>query len=91
MQRSSVRRRVPVPSVTTQKSQTKDYQFTRGIDSNSSNDNVGPEHWRYATDTREVQVGKWETRKGNELLSISDWRDGQCIADRHDRRGQHGI
>jgi len=70
MNRSAVRRRVAVPSVTTRKSQSKDYQYTEGIDTNSSNDDVSPNKWRYVTDARENQVGKWDTRKGNDLLSI---------------------
>jgi hypothetical protein len=69
MQRSVVRRRVVVLSVTTSKSQTKEYQYTGGIDSNSTNDDVQPDKLREITDAREVQVGKWLTRKGNDLLS----------------------
>ncbi len=68
--RSAVRRRVSVPRSTTQKSQTKDFEFVGGIDTNSSNDDMSPDKLRYITDAREVQVGKWETRKGNDLLSI---------------------
>jgi hypothetical protein len=58
-----------VPRTTTQKAQTKDYEFTGGIDSNSSNDDVSPNRLRYITDAREIQVGKWETRRGNSLLT----------------------
>jgi hypothetical protein len=70
MQLSHKRRRVNVPSVTTQKSQTKEYQYTGGIDSNSTNDDVQPDKLRVITDAREIQVGKWSTRKGNDLLSV---------------------
>lgn len=70
MNRSGVRRRVYVPTTTTQKSQTKDYQYVKGLNSNSSNDDVGNDEWRYITDAREVKIGKWDTRKGNDLLSI---------------------
>jgi hypothetical protein len=70
MQRSVVRRRVPVPRTSTSKSQTKDYQYTRGVNSNSSNDDVSPDQLIYATDTRQNRVGKWDTRQGNDLLSI---------------------
>jgi hypothetical protein len=70
MQRSVVRRRVPIPRTTTSKSQTKDYQYTRGLNSNSSNDDVSPDQLIYATDTRQNRVGKWDTRQGNDLLSI---------------------
>jgi hypothetical protein len=70
MIRSGVRRPVRVPRVTTQKSQTKEYQFVAGLDTNSSNDDVKPDFWRYSTDVREVQVGKWDTRKGNDFFSV---------------------
>lgn len=70
MNRSVVRRRVAVPGTTTSKSQTKDYEFTGGIDSNSSNDDMSPDKLRYITDARETQVGKWDTKKGADLLSI---------------------
>ena len=70
MHRSAVRRRVHVPTATTSKSQTKDYQYSRGLNSNSSNDDVQPDQWVYATDTRQYRIGKWDTRRGNDLLSI---------------------
>ncbi|HJQ07998.1 MAG TPA: hypothetical protein VJ836_00790 [Candidatus Saccharimonadales bacterium] len=28
------------------------------------------DQWRYSTDVREIEVGKWETRKGNDFFSI---------------------
>lgn len=70
MQRSSFRRRVQIPSVTTLKSQTKDYEFIKGYDSNTTNDDVEIDKLRYITDAREVQVGKWQTRRGTDRLSI---------------------
>lgn len=65
MNRSGIRRRVGIPATTTQKSQTKDFEFVGGIDSNSSNDDVSPNKWVYATDVRQVNIGKWETRRGS--------------------------
>lgn len=69
MRRSSLRRRVPVPSVTTRKTTTRDLQYVGGLDTNTSNDDVEANRWRYAVDTREIEVGKWETRQGNDFLS----------------------
>lgn len=70
MIRSRLRKPVPIPSVTTNKSQTKDYEFKKGLNTNLANDNVPAENWRYATDVREVEIGKWETRKGNDFFSV---------------------
>lgn len=70
MIRSRVRRRVPIPRVTTQKSQTKDYEYVKGFNTNLSNDDVPVDQWRYATDVREVEIGKWRTRQGNDLFSV---------------------
>jgi hypothetical protein len=68
--RSRVRRQVSIPSISTSKSQTKDYEFVKGVNSNSSNDDLDINQWRYATDVREVQIGKWATRYGNSPASI---------------------
>lgn len=70
MNRSRVRRRVPIPSITTNKTQTKDIEFKKGLDTNSSNDEVAHDQWRYATDTREVEIGRWETCRGSEFFSV---------------------
>lgn len=70
MIRSRVRRPVPIPRVSTDKSQTKDYQFVKGFNANLSNDDVPPDQWRLVQDAREIQIGKWRTRQGNDLLSI---------------------
>lgn len=70
MIRSRVRRPVTIPTVTTSKSQTKDYEYKKGFNTNLSNDDVPIDQWVYATDVREVQIGKWETRKGNDFLSV---------------------
>lgn len=50
--------------------QTKDYEFVSGFNTNASNDDVPPAQWRYVTDARELQVGKWFTRQGTDLFSI---------------------
>lgn len=70
MLRSRVRRRVAVPSTTTVKTQTKDYEFIKGFNSNLTNDDVPQDQFVYATDVREPQIGKWRTRQGTDLLSI---------------------
>lgn len=69
MYRSRLRRPVRIPSISTSKSQTREYGFTGGLDTNSSNDEVSQEFWRYITDAREVEVGKWFTRKGADSFS----------------------
>lgn len=68
--RSRFRRPVVIPTVTTAKSQTKDYEFKKGLNTNLSNDDVPADNWVYATDVRETQIGKWETRKGSDLWSV---------------------
>jgi hypothetical protein len=70
MLRSRVRRRVAVPSTTTVKTQTKDYEFIKGFNSNLTNDDVPQDQFVYATDAREIRIGKWMTRQGADLLSI---------------------
>jgi hypothetical protein len=61
---------VRIPAVTTAKTQTKDYEFVGGLNTNDSNDDMNPNQWRYITDAREIQVGKWQTRLGTDLFSI---------------------
>ncbi len=70
MNRSAVRRRVAVPSTSTSKVRSRPFQYEKGLDTNSTNDNVKPGFLRRITDAREPQVGKWETRQGNDFLSI---------------------
>lgn len=70
MLRSRVRRRVHIPDITTKKTQTKDYEYVKGFNTNQSNDDVPTDEWRYATDVREYEVGKWDTRQGTDLFSI---------------------
>lgn len=56
--------------MSTTKTQTKDYQYVKGFNTNLSNDDMPLDQWRYITDAREVQIGKWETRLGTDLFSI---------------------
>jgi hypothetical protein len=70
MQRSRVRRAVPVPNISTQKEQTKNIVLQKGIFTNIANDDMQQDYWRYATDTREVAIGRWETRLGNDFFSV---------------------
>lgn len=65
-----VRRDLSIPRTSTKKLQTKDFEFTEGIDTYNSNDNVALNAWRYATDARQIEVGKWKTRKGNNFYSV---------------------
>jgi hypothetical protein len=56
--------------MSTRKSQTKDFEYVKGFNTNLSNDAVPTDQWRYITDAREPEVGKWKTRQGNDYLSI---------------------
>lgn len=71
MQRSRLRRRVPVPTVTSGKSPAKEYTYVKGFNSNLANDEVPEDQWRYVTDAREVQIGKWQTRQGANFFSLA--------------------
>lgn len=68
--RSGLRRPVRIPSITTVKGVTKDFEYIKGWNSNLSNDDMPNDVWRYVTDAREIQVGKWDTRQGNDFLSV---------------------
>ena len=70
MFRSRVRRPVYIPPVTTNKTQTKDYEFVKGLNTNMSNDDMPQDQLRYITDAREIEIGKWETRQGNDFFSV---------------------
>lgn len=70
MIRSRVRRPVYIPPVTTNKAQTKDYEFIKGLNTNMSNDDMPQDQLRYITDSREIEIGKWETRQGNDFFSV---------------------
>lgn len=70
MIRSRVRRPVFIPSVTTNKVQTKDYEFIKGLNTNLSNDDMPQDQLRYMTDTREIEIGKHKTRQGNDFFSV---------------------
>lgn len=56
--------------MSTHKSQTKDFEFKKGYNSNLSNDDVPIDQLRYISDAREVEVGKWRTRLGSDFLSV---------------------
>jgi hypothetical protein len=70
MLRSRKRRRVAIPVIGTAKATTKDFEYVKGWNSNLSNDDVPVDQWRLVTDAREIEIGKWQTRLGNDLLSI---------------------
>lgn len=70
MQRSHKRRRVVVPTVTAAKSPAKEYTYTGGFNTNLANDEIQENQWRYITDARMVQIGKWQTKQGTDLFSI---------------------
>lgn len=71
MLRGRVRRsQTVIPRVATVKQQTKDYEFIKGWNSNLSNDDVPQDQLRYITDAREVEIGKWQTRLGNDFFSV---------------------
>lgn len=68
--RRSRGRVVSIPSVSTQKAQTKNIAHKKGLFTNIANDDMENDYWRYITDAREVSIGKWETRKGNDFFSV---------------------
>lgn len=70
MRRSRLRQRVTVPRISTVKTETKDYEYVKGWDSNTTNDDLPQDFWRQIIDAREPQVGKWKTRIGADELSI---------------------
>jgi hypothetical protein len=70
MMRSRFRRPVFIPQVTTSKAQTKDYEFIKGLNTNLSNDDMPQDQLRYSTDTREIEIGKHETRQANDFFSV---------------------
>lgn len=70
MQRSRQRRRVSIPNVTNAKSPPTEYTYTLGFNSNLANDEVPEKQWRYITDSRMLQIGKWSTRQGTDFFSV---------------------
>lgn len=59
-----------MPSTTTRKLQTKDFEYVKGFNTNTSNDDVPQDQWRYISDSREIEIGKWKTRQGNDFWSV---------------------
>jgi hypothetical protein len=68
--RSHQRRRVHIPNVTAAKSPPKEYSFTKGFNTNQANDEIGTDQWRYITDARMFQIGRWATRQGADFFSV---------------------
>jgi len=64
MVRSRLGYRTPVPSISTQKGQTKDLSFKDGVDSYKDNDDIKNTQLVAAIDARMVKVGRYKTRKG---------------------------
>lgn len=69
MNRSSFRPAARSFPITTIKLPSADLNFPSGLDTNSENDLVSIQAFRYITDARRVLLGKWETRKGADILS----------------------
>lgn len=69
MQRSRQRRRVPIPGHSNARSPAKEYTYTKGFNTNLANDEVGEDQWRYVTNARMVQIGRWATRQGCDVFS----------------------
>jgi hypothetical protein len=70
VQRSHKRRRVVIPTVSAAKSPAKDFTYTLGFNTNQANDEVAENQWRYITDARMLQVGRWSTRLGSDFFSV---------------------
>lgn len=59
-----------MPGGGTRKLQSGDYEFVKGWNSNLSNDAVPENQWRRVRDARQPELGKWDTRKGNDRFSV---------------------
>jgi hypothetical protein len=64
-------RRVPVPSVTTDKAQTKPIDYKKGLYTGTPNDLQPQNTLRYIADMRFDGIGKYKTRKGCDHYSVA--------------------
>lgn len=64
-------RRVPVPSVATEKAQTKPIDYKKGLYTGTPNDLQPKNTLRYITDMRFNGIGKYRTRKGCDHYSVA--------------------
>lgn len=64
-------RRVPVPSVTTEKAQTKPIDYKKGAYTGTPNDLQPKNTLRYVMDMRFNGIGKYRTRKGCDHYSVA--------------------
>jgi len=68
--RSRLGYRTSVPPLTTSKGLTKQLSYKGGVDSEADNDDVPAGTLVYATDARQVQRGRYKTRKGASRYSV---------------------
>lgn len=64
-------RRVTVPSVSTQKAQTKPIDYSKGLYTGTPNDLQPAKTLRYVTDMRFNGIGKYKTRQGCDHYSVA--------------------
>lgn len=69
MVRSRLGYRTAIPSITTQKGQTKDLSFKDGTNTYKDNDDLKNTELADVTDMRMVRVGRYKTRKGLDRFS----------------------
>lgn len=62
--------RTPVPSISSQKAQTKQLSFKDGVDTYKDNDDVKPTELVAAIDGRMSRIGRYVTRKGLDRYSV---------------------
>lgn len=64
-------RRVPVPTISTEKAQTKPIDYSKGLYTGTPNDLQPPKTLRYVTDMRFNGIGKYKTRQGCDHYSVA--------------------
>lgn len=64
-------RRVPVPTISTEKAQTKPIDYSKGLYTGTPNDLQPQKTLRYVVDKRFNGVGKYKTRKGCDHYSVA--------------------
>jgi len=69
MVRSRLGYRTVIPSITTQKGQTKDLSFKDGVNTYKDNDDLKNTELVEAIDMRMIKVGRYKTRKGLDRFS----------------------
>ena len=62
--------RTPVPSISSQKAETKEFSFKDGWNTFKDNDDLKPTELRAAIDARFTKIGRYKTRRGTDRYSV---------------------